>query len=68
MPVTLEIIPAGKNGWQVAKSKKITFKNKLKAEYFSMYYTKKVDCLIRYYTLGIWMASYCKGKQIWNIY
>ena len=68
MPVTLEIIPSGYNGWNVSKSKTITFQNKRRAEYFSMYYTRKVDCLIRYYSLGMWLATYCQGKKIWNIY
>lgn len=68
MPVTLEIIPAGKDGWDVAKSKMITFQNKHRAEYFAKYYTRKVDCLIRYYSLNMWLATYCKGRQIWNIY
>lgn len=69
MPVvTLEIIPSGTNGWDLSKAKRLEFKNKKKAMYFSIYYTGKHDCLIRYYGLGIWLASYCRGKQIWNIY
>lgn len=68
MLTRLEIIPAGNNGWNVSKSKNIIFQNKRKAEYFAMYYTRKFDCLIRYYVLGNWIASYCKGMQIWNIY
>ena len=68
MSVTLEIIPSGNNGWDLLNAKKITFKNKQRAIYFSRYYTEKHDCLIRYYVAGIWMASYCKGNQIWNIF
>lgn len=67
-PIILEIIPSGNNGWDCAKARKIIFRNKSKAEFFCMYYTGKYSCLIRYYTAGIWMATYCKGKQIWNIY
>lgn len=66
--VTLEIIPSGNNGWDLTKSKNIRFKSELRAEYFSIYYTAKNDCLIRYYTMGQWLASYCNGREIWNAY
>lgn len=67
-PIILEIIPSGYNGWDLSKAKTITFHNKMKAEFFSLYYTKKNDCLVRYYTGGLWLATYCKGKQIWNCF
>lgn len=66
--ITLEIIPSGINGWDLSKSKKIRFKNNSRAECFARYYTKKVDCLIRWYSWGVWMATYCNGKEVWNCY
>lgn len=67
-PVILEIVPSGYNGWDLSKAKRISFHNKRRAEFFAEYYTNKNDCLVRYYTGGIWIATYCSGKQIWNCY
>lgn len=67
-PIILEIIPSGYNGWDLSKVKTITFHNKSKAEFFAIYYTNKHDCLIKYHAGGMWLASYCKGNQIWNCY
>lgn len=65
--VMLEIVPSGNNGWDVSKAKTIIFKKKTRAEFFSMYYTKNHDCLIRYYACGMWVATYCKGQLIWYL-
>ena len=67
-PIVLLIIPSGNNGWDLGNTKTITFHNKLKALFFARYYTDKNDCLIRYCTGGNWIATYCKGKEIWNCY
>lgn len=67
-PIILEIIPSGNNGWDVSKAKRIKFNNQLKAFYFCRYYTRKNDCLVRYYCGGIWRATYCKGKLIWDLF
>lgn len=44
----------------------LRFKNKKRLNHFSVYYTNKVDCLIRVYWDNEWMCSYLKGKDIWN--
>lgn len=66
--IVLEIIPFGDYGWDFLKSKTIKFRSNLRAIRFSEYYTKMHKCLIKYYTLGVWRATYCNGRQIWNCY
>lgn len=67
-PIILKIFYSGNNGWDMSKCKRIVFKNKLKADFFSRYYTKNHDCLIQYYSWGIWIASFCAGREIWNCF
>ena len=66
--IVLEIIKDGYNGWDLSTAKTLRFRNTLRAIRFSEYYTKNHHCLIRYYTLGVWRATYCNGRQIWNCY
>ena len=66
--IVIEIIYDGENGWDLSTAKRLIFKNTLRAIRFAEYYTKMNKCLIKYYTLGMWRASYCNGRQIWNCY
>lgn len=64
------IIPTGdgKTGWNVGKARVIKFCSRKRFYTFVSYYSLKKDVLIRVIENGVWIASYVKGKEIWNIY
>lgn len=52
--------------WSETVIGKLNFKNPKRLYHFVIYYTRKVDCLIRIYWDGWFMQSYRNGKEIWN--
>ena len=63
------IIPSvDMKGWNVANAVFINFRNGNRCCTFASNYSLKNHVLIRIIKNGIWIASYVKGEQIWNIY
>ena len=52
--------------WNETVIGRLRFKNSNRAYHFIIYYTRKVDCLIRVYWDGVFIQSYRNGTEIWN--
>lgn len=52
--------------WNETVIGRLHFKSRKRLLQFVIYYTRKVDCLIRVYWYGEFMESYRNGTEIWN--